>query len=187
MPQHDTAPTTHSPGAALVSDTLFRQAMAEVATPVSVVTTAEGGTPYGTTVSAFASLSRNPPMAMVALDENSSLLAVLRRTHRFALNVLGAGQENLAGAFARKGSDRFAGVRWHEESGLPRLADVSIWLACAVDQFLPGGDHIIAAGLVTEARVSEDAGPLTYHRRRFGTHVPADAPRDTGPSAVPRQ
>lgn len=174
-----------STGRTPVSDALFRQAMASVATPVSVVTTTEGDTPYGTTVSAFASLSRNPPMALAALDENSGLLAVLRRTNRFALNVLDAGQDDLASTFARKGSDKFAGIRWREEAGLPRLAGVGVWLACTVDHFLPGGDHIIAAGCVTDIRVGEEAAPLTYHRHRFGTHVPADAPDEAGPSAPP--
>ncbi|MCQ4046656.1 flavin reductase family protein [Streptantibioticus rubrisoli] len=175
MHHHDSA-FPHGTGSSLVSDALFRQAMASVATPVSVVTTTEGDTPYGSTVSAFASLSINPPMALIALDENSSLLAALRRTHRFALNVLSAGQNSLAGVFARKGPNKFAGINWHQEAGLPRLAGVSIWLACTVDHFLPGGDHTIAAGLVTDAHVSEESAPLTYHRHQFGTHVPTDAP-----------
>ncbi len=187
MPHNDSA-SAHGTCPSLVSDALFRQAMASVATPVSVVTTTEGDTPYGTTVNAFASLSMNPPMALIALDENSSLLAVLRRTHRFALNVLSAGQDNLAGSFARKGHpNKFAGINWRQEAGLPRLAGVSIWLACTVDHFLPGGDHTIAAGLVTTADVSEETAPLTYHRHQFGTHVPTDAPYETGPSTLPRQ
>lgn len=161
--------------------------MASVATPVSVVTTAEGEEVHGTTVSAFASLSADPPMVLVALEENSSLLAMLRRTHRFALNVLGAGQGDLAGAFARKGADRFAGVDWHQEGGLPRLAGVGVWLACTADHFHPGGDHVIVAGRVTDAHVGEDTAPLTYLRHRFGTHIPADVPRGAAPSALPRQ
>ncbi|MFE2373720.1 flavin reductase family protein [Streptomyces sp. NPDC059398] len=184
MPHHATTPpgaagprsaTTPSgaSGPHPVSGALFRHAMASVATPVSVVTTAEEGTPYGTTVSAFASLSMDPPQVLVALDENSGLLDVLRRTRRFALNVLSAGQESLATTFARKDPDRFAGIRWHQEAGLPRLAGAGVWLACAVDHFLPGGDHVIAAGRVTGTHVSEEAAPLTYHRHRFGTHVTA--------------
>ncbi|MFJ4921221.1 flavin reductase [Streptomyces sp. NPDC088725] len=160
-----------STGPSLISGALFRQAMASVATPVSVVTTTEGNTPYGTTVSAFASLSMDPPMALIALDRSSSLLKVLRRTHRFGLNVLSAGQDSLAGAFARKGADKFAGINWQQEAGLPRLAGVSVWLACTVDHFLPGGDHLIAAGRVNHAHVNAEAAPLTYHRNQFGTHI----------------
>ncbi|MCA1216991.1 flavin reductase family protein [Streptomyces sp. 8L] len=174
MSDHDSAPASGTV-ARRVSDTAFRRAMAAVATPVSVVTTMEGEIPYGATVSAFASLSMDPPMAMIALDEKSGLLAALRRTHRFALNVLGAGQHDLAGVFARRGGDKFAGVAWHEEAGLPRLAGVSIWVECVVEQFLPGGDHTIAAGLVTDACVGEDLAPLVYHCHQFGTHAPTGA------------
>lgn len=167
-----TVPAPAVPRAAL-SDAAFRQAMTAVATPVSVVTTAERGTPYGTTVNAFASLSADPPMVLIALDRTSRLLAVLRRTRRFALNVLAAEQADLATAFTRRGSDRFAGVRWREHDGLPRLDSAGVWLACTVDDFLPGGDHLIAAAAVTDVDVREEAAPLTYHRHRFGTHAAA--------------
>ncbi|MFD7923792.1 flavin reductase family protein [Streptomyces sp. NPDC059740] len=169
MSRPHTAPPHH------VSPDLFRQAMASVATPVSVVTTLERGRPHGTTVSAFASLSMDPPMVLIALDEHSHLLAVTRRTGRLALNVLSAGQDALATAFARKGTDKFAGVDWREEAGLPRLSGAGIWLACGVEAFLPGGDHFVVAATVTDGHVDEAAAPLTYHRRRFGTHTPGDA------------
>lgn len=81
----------------------FRAAMAAVCTPVSVVTTMEDGLPYGTTVSAFTSLSLEPPMLLVSLDRNSDLLAMIRRTGRFGLNVLASSQPELAMNFARKG------------------------------------------------------------------------------------
>jgi flavin reductase (DIM6/NTAB) family NADH-FMN oxidoreductase RutF len=67
---------------------LFRDVMSSVCSPVSVVTTHLDGEPFGTTVSAFASLSMSPPMVLVCLDESSDLLAAVRRTDRFGLNVL---------------------------------------------------------------------------------------------------
>lgn len=72
----------------------FRKVMASVVTPVSVVTAMSGGEgdglPHRTTVSAFASLSMNPPMVLVSLDRASDLLALVRQTGRFGVNVLGA-------------------------------------------------------------------------------------------------
>jgi flavin reductase (DIM6/NTAB) family NADH-FMN oxidoreductase RutF len=90
----------------------FREVMASVCTPVSVVTAVADDRPHGTTVSAFASLSMTPPMVLVALDRGSDLLAVVRSTGRFGLNVLGSDQCALASTFARKGPDKFAGVPW---------------------------------------------------------------------------
>ncbi|MEW2165635.1 flavin reductase family protein [Streptomyces sp. NPDC007084] len=143
--------------------------MAGVCTPVSVVTTLDGKRPHGTTVSAFASLSMEPPMVLIALDRESNLLRVLRRSGRFGLNVLGVQQTACANAFARKGDDKFTGIDWIEDSGVPRIADVPGWLACEVEDLVSGGDHVVAFGRVRAARTAPGA-PLTYHQRGFGTH-----------------
>jgi flavin reductase (DIM6/NTAB) family NADH-FMN oxidoreductase RutF len=149
----------------------FREVMAGVATPVSVVTSMADGLPHGTTVSAFASLSMTPPMVLVSLDRGSDLLALVRESGRFGVNVLGATQSALALAFARKGgTGKFSGVRWDVDHGLPRLPGAPGWLACDVSALVEGGDHVVALGTVVAAETL-DGRPLTYHGRVFGTHA----------------
>ena len=148
----------------------FRAVMAGVATPVSVVTTLTDSAPHGTTVSAFASLSMTPPMVLVSLDRGSELLARLGHGSVFGVNVLGSDQAPLALAFARKGSDKFTGVDWVDDSGAPRLTGSPGWLACTVSQLVEGGDHVIVLGEVHRAATTA-AAPLTYHARTFGTHA----------------
>lgn len=149
----------------------FREVMAGVATPVSVITAVSGdGVPHGTTVSAFASLSMDPPMVLVSLDRGSDLLALVRETGRFGVNVLGSTQSALALSFARKGPDKFATVDWTDDHGLPRLPGAPGWLACDVESLVEGGDHVVALGLV-RAAATVDGAPLTYHSRVFGTHA----------------
>jgi flavin reductase (DIM6/NTAB) family NADH-FMN oxidoreductase RutF len=150
----------------------FREVMAGVPTPVSVVTTLRDGRPHGTTVSAFASLSMAPPMVLVALDRGSELLARLAIGQPFGVNVLGADQAGLAAAFARKGADKFAGVDWRADGGAPRLLGSPGWLACTVAQLVDGGDHVVVLGDVVRADAA-GGPPLTYHARTFGTHVAA--------------
>lgn len=152
----------------------FREVMAGVATPVAVVTTLTDDGPHGTTVSSFASLSLDPPMVMAALDRASSLLSRLRAGAPFGVNVLGSHQAELAGAFARRSEDKFAGVEWAEHSGSPRLAGCPGWLACEVAELVPGGDHVIVLAAVLHA-AAEVGAPLTYHGRGFGTHAPVAA------------
>jgi flavin reductase (DIM6/NTAB) family NADH-FMN oxidoreductase RutF len=147
----------------------FRDVMAEVCTPVAIVTTSVDGAPHGTTVAAFMSLSLRPPMIVVALDRGSDLLAKVRLTRRFGVNVLAMSQDQLAAQFADKGGERFAGVAWSVADGLPRLADAIGWLACKADTFLDGGDHILIPAWVQTATATP-APPLTYHRRVYGTH-----------------
>jgi flavin reductase (DIM6/NTAB) family NADH-FMN oxidoreductase RutF len=162
-----TAPQT-APDATLADR--FREVMAGVATPVSVVTSMADGLPHGTTVSAFASLSMAPPMVLVSLDRGSDLLALVRESGRFGVNVLGSTQSALALAFARKGgTGKFSGVRWEVDHGLPRLPGAPGWLACDVAALVEGGDHVVALGTVVAAETL-DGLPLTYHGRVFGTH-----------------
>jgi flavin reductase (DIM6/NTAB) family NADH-FMN oxidoreductase RutF/dTDP-glucose pyrophosphorylase len=145
----------------------FTETFSQVPAAVSVVSTyAENGRPHGTTVSAFCSLSVTPPLVMVALDQRSDLLELLRKTRRFGLNVLAAGQEQIGMGCAKKGEDKFKGVSWEDDDELPRIDGTAAWLACDVQEFLPGGDHVIVVGLVTRCEaLGED--PLLYHRRGF--------------------
>jgi len=148
----------------------FRAVMAEVCTPVSVITAMDGQRPHGTTVSAFMSLSLEPPMVLVALASDSDLLRLVRATGRFGVNVLGRHQADLAQNFARKGADKFDHAEWSLAGGVPRLTGVPGWLACRLADLVPGGDHLVALGAVVDAGTA-DGAPLTYHQRRFGTHT----------------
>jgi flavin reductase (DIM6/NTAB) family NADH-FMN oxidoreductase RutF len=147
----------------------FRAVMATVCTPVSVVTAMAGDRPHGSTVSAFASLSLNPAMVLVSLDLSSDLLRHIRDSRAFGLNVLHDGQAALATSFARKGDDKFDGVSWVLQAGVPRLTGCAGWLGCTVERLVDGGDHVVAFGRVIDAGHAA-APPLTYHQRQFGTH-----------------
>lgn len=155
----------------------FRDVMAGVCTPVAVITALDGNRPHGTTVSAFTSLSLDPPMVLVSLARSSDLLGLIRRTGTFGVNVLGRDQHALAAGFARKGKSKFDGVRWSADRAVPRIAEVAGWLACEVRDLVPGGDHVMALGEVVSAAAT-DAAPLTYHRRAFGTHAPLATTRE---------
>ena len=144
----------------------FRETLSRVPGPVTVITTLADGRPHGTTVSAFTSLSADPPLVLASLDRSSDLLGLLRETGRFAVNLLAAGQEDIGLACACKGSNKFDGVSWREECGVPRIEGAAAWLACDIRELLPGGDHVIVVGLVTACETRE-ADALVYHRRRF--------------------
>ncbi|MDX6418298.1 MAG: hypothetical protein QOG28_2918, partial [Trebonia sp.] len=79
------------PGYDRVDATVFRDTLARVPTPVTVVTSHIDRLPHGTTVSAFSSLSLEPPMILVSLDQNSDLLKIIQESGRFGVNVLASG------------------------------------------------------------------------------------------------
>lgn len=152
----------------IVGRDAFKEALSSVPTGLTVVTTMNGdGRPHGTTVSAFSSLSLDPPLVLVALDRASDLLAQLRHTGRFGVNVLAEHQQDVGLACGRKGNDKMAQLAWRDEDGLPRIDGTVAWLACDVEELLPGGDHEIVVGLVTDCDASDDAGALIFHRRSF--------------------
>jgi flavin reductase (DIM6/NTAB) family NADH-FMN oxidoreductase RutF len=151
-------------------DQVFRDLMAAVCAPVTVVTTADEAGPHGATVSAFASLSLRPPLVTVALDRRSALLARVLAARRLGVNVLASGDDDIALRFAQAASGmRFAGVAWTPAHGLPRLDCAAAWAECELRQVVDGGDHLLLIALVTHAE-SRQAAPLVYGHRTFGTH-----------------
>jgi flavin reductase (DIM6/NTAB) family NADH-FMN oxidoreductase RutF len=145
----------------------FCETFRGVPVPVSVVTARNGaGGPHATTVSAFCSLSVDPPLLLVALDRSSDLLKLIEEQGRFGVNVLARGQEEIGAECARKGPEKLTGVSWRYDDGLPRIDGSSAWLACEVQDLLSGGDHVIVVGLVTACDKASDQ-PLLYYKRRF--------------------
>jgi flavin reductase (DIM6/NTAB) family NADH-FMN oxidoreductase RutF len=149
----------------------FLDTMARACSSVSVVTTHDAGRSHGTTVSAFCSLSAAPPMILVSLDNTSRLLSHIRSSGRFGVNLLASDQSDLARRFASKAEDKFDGLGHDLPGGVPRLPGAAGWVSCELHSELPGGDHTILLGTVTDA-ASSGLAPLTYYSRSFGTHAP---------------
>lgn len=150
-------------------DQHFRDLMASVCAPVSVVTAVDDDGPHGATVSSLASLSLSPALLSIALGTRSNLLERVLATNRFGVNVLSGAQDDVAATFATRGGDRFSGVQWSLSGGLPRLDDVAGWATCELRQTVEAGDHLLLIGAVTYAS-SMPRPPLVYGHRTFGTH-----------------
>lgn len=148
----------------------FRATLGRFATGVTVITTTAGERDYGMTVSAFASLSLEPPMVLVCLDEGATMNRLLGEGAAFGVNVLAAGQEALSRRFASGDpADRFAGVGYSRGAlGAPLLDGTLAWLECTVAARHPGGDHAIVVGRVAETGVRE-ARPLLYYRSGYAS------------------
>ncbi|MFO6454530.1 MULTISPECIES: flavin reductase family protein [unclassified Aeromicrobium] len=164
---HDGVPAPAESGPEL--ERAFRSAMGNVATGVAVVTTLADGRPHGTTVSAFQSLSMEPPMMLFSLGNRSVLLERLRVGARVGVNVLAAHHDQVALRFSRSGGDKFADLAWRLEDGAPALPDRHAWVSLRVASLVPGGDHTVVLGDVLTASAASGA-PLTYWQRTFGTH-----------------
>lgn len=145
----------------------FRQALGHFASGVTVVTTEHEGRHYGMTVSSFSSLSLQPPLVLICIDNNLSTHQALNASGRFAVNILEEHQEHLSRRFATRENDKFHGVAWHTSHyGLPVLDDVLAVIECRLYASYPGGDHTIFVGEVVDVEINEGS-PLLYYRRGY--------------------
>jgi 3-hydroxy-9,10-secoandrosta-1,3,5(10)-triene-9,17-dione monooxygenase reductase component len=146
----------------------FRAVMANLATGVTVVTASTPDGPVGMTANAVCSLSLEPLLMLVCIDNTARTLPAIRDAGRFGVNVLAAGQEELARLFASKQPERekFAGVAHTVHDGIPVIEDVLAWVGCRLERVIPGGDHTIGIGAV-EAAEAGDGEPLVWFRGSY--------------------
>lgn len=164
--------------AAVLTQDLFRDAMARLAAPVTVITTRDAdGRPRAFTASAVCSLSAQPPLLLVCVNGSSRTHDVFTTADRFLVNVLSHEQADTARAFAHHDRAAAEAALVPLELGLPGLPDAAARYACSRRQVLPGGDHSILTGRLETVAVS-DSHPLVHYERGWHrpTAVPAERP-----------
>jgi 3-hydroxy-9,10-secoandrosta-1,3,5(10)-triene-9,17-dione monooxygenase reductase component len=154
------------------ADTLrFRQVIGHFATGVAIVTCYGDDGPTGLTTNAITSVSLEPLLLLVCFDNASRTLPAVREARRFAVNMLRAGQEDLARVFASKrvAREKFEAVTHVEAHGVPVLDGALAWLACDLTALHPAGDHTIGIGEITHMDADPDGEPLVWFRGDYGT------------------
>ncbi len=149
----------------------FRKACGYWATGVSIVTTCDvDQTPFGLTMNAVTSLSLDPPLFIICVDNKSDTLEPMKRSGVFCVNMLSSTQEALSNAFSKKGLNKFEGVGFTRgATGSPMLDGRLLAVDCQVSAVYPGGDHHIFVGEVREISFPESDAikPLLYYRGRY--------------------
>jgi len=142
----------------------FRRACGRFATGVAVATVLDPqGRPHGITINSFSSVSLAPPLVLICLGRNVTVIDAFRAAEFFGINVLAADQREISDRFARKGLDRFANISWHRgKTTAPLLAGALATLECAIRQRIPSGDHEILVGEVVHTHVN-DGSPLLFY------------------------
>jgi flavin reductase (DIM6/NTAB) family NADH-FMN oxidoreductase RutF len=147
---------------------MFREVVGHFASGVTVITTVDGGRRFGTTASAFSSLSVEPPMVLIALNKSSETGAAITASQIFAVNILAEDQVAAAHRFARKGDTKFEGVATRSgELDVPLIVGALAALECRVASEAHGGTHTVFLAEVVDAH-AKIGTPLAYWRGRFG-------------------
>jgi flavin reductase (DIM6/NTAB) family NADH-FMN oxidoreductase RutF len=147
-----------------IDEDSFRTAMAMLPTGVTVVSAVGPNGRSAATASAVGSLSLEPMLMLACLDRGSRTLRSVQEAGRFGIDVLGAGQEQVARQFSTKlpEPDKWEGVGVTERGGIPALEGSVLWIACELQDVLMGGDHVILTGAVLDLE-ARGGDPLVHH------------------------
>lgn len=158
----------------------FIAAMRRVASSVTVVTTDGPAGRHGATVSAFASVSADPPTVLICLFGQSRIARAVAENGRFCVNVLPEGSARIADRFAGRDdgrvADRFTGIDLNSGCEAPQIAGATVF-DCVSDQSMVSGSHLIVTGQV---RAVADFGAIPLAYREGGYH--RVVPQGTGAS-----
>lgn len=149
----------------MIDPALFRSVLGRFAAGVTVVTARDAaGTDHGMTVSAFCSLSLEPPLVLICIERTTVMHEVLASASQFAVNILASDQESISRRFAEQIDDRFAGVGYTRGiTGTALLDGILAYVECDIVARYPGGDHTIIVGEVIAAAAHLER-PLLYYR-----------------------
>ena len=146
-----------------VSQDEFRNALSRFASGITVVSAISAdGRLHGITVSAFCSVSLDPPLILVCIEKTTGSYQALKDSKKFVVNILSEGQSDISAHFASEIPDKFDLMDFETgNNGLPVLKDVAVSLECRMTAAHDAGDHTIFVGEVDDVKVN-DVRPLVY-------------------------
>ena len=152
-----------SPGP--LSPAALREAFSRWATGVTVVAVRDEATVYAITATAFLPVAIEPPLILVSINPNATVLPFLKEGAEFGVSILAEDQRRLASIFADTGP--LAQMHFPRE-GDPVLPDALASFTCRVTRRHPEGDHTLVIGAVERVATGADRRPLLYFRREYG-------------------
>ncbi|MDB5080471.1 MAG: flavin reductase [Chloroflexi bacterium] len=151
----------------------FRQVLSQFASGVVVLTVKHADICHGMTVSSFCSLSLEPPMVLVCVNQISYCLDLIEQAQDFGINILDESGEWLSRHFATRSLSKFNEIPYRLSStGVPLLAGALATIECRLVNRFPGGDHVILTGEVNNATIARNTQPLIYFRRDYKHILP---------------
>lgn len=154
----------------------LRQAFGRFATGVTVVTTAGAAGPVGITANSFTAVSLDPPLLLWCPAKASQRHETFVGAPRFALHVMGAGQDAISRAFATTADAFDRCAHSISEHGVPLLEGCPVRFECAIRDRIDAGDHTVIIGLVEQVSLGDGAEPQVFLGGEYGRFT-ADPPR----------
>jgi flavin reductase len=134
---------------------------------VAIVACADGGERSGLAVTAWNSLTADPPMLLACINRATGAYPLIERRRAFSLNVLASEDTEIVAIFAGqrglRGNDRFNDADWHDGTlAQPLLNDAIAAFECEVEAMHDHGTHAIVVGKIAALHRSGEAHALLY-------------------------
>ncbi|GAA0611519.1 flavin reductase family protein [Virgibacillus siamensis] len=143
----------------------FRNAMGKFATGITIVTTDHEGDTIGMTVNALMSVSLDPALIAVSIDEKARMYDKLQKTGKFGISILNKEQQDLSMIFARQ-KKRDREIPIIRQDGIPVIDGAIASLSCHVRETAKAGDHMIFVAEVTELNIN-DGEPVIFFGGKY--------------------
>lgn len=143
-----------------VTPQAFKQTLGRFASGVTVVTMQHDGEVRGITVSAFLSVSLEPPLVLVSIDKKAHSHERMIEVEHYGVSILSEDQQNLSNHFAGRAPDVVP--TFEELGGFPVLENALAQLLCKTVQKVDAGDHTLFIGQIEQLKWQENAKPLVY-------------------------
>lgn len=150
-----------------MDDRKFRTAMGSFPTGVTVITTELDGDVHGMTANAFMSLSLQPKLVVISVDEKASMLQKVQQSKKYAVNILAEDQKMLSMLFAGQ-LKKEVEIDFDRLAGLPVIPGARAQVTCDVVNQYTEGDHTLFIGKVTDIFVN-DVRPLLFDQGKYYT------------------
>ncbi|HLR62828.1 MAG TPA: flavin reductase family protein [Lentibacillus sp.] len=151
-----------------MDDRAFRNTMGKFATGVTVVTTKTEENVHGMTANAFMSVSMNPKLITISVDNRATMLDKIHHSGRFAVSILGEEQQDISMHFAGQ-KEKDDGVEFDLINDMPIVRDSLATVVCDVYDSYVVGDHTLFIGKVLEINL-RDGRPLTFYQGQYGNY-----------------
>jgi len=151
-----------------MDDRIFRNTMGKFSTGVTVITTKVGEDVHGMTANAFMSVSLDPKLISISVDNQANMLKKIKESGKFAVNILAAEQQDISMHFAGQ-KKRDSEVEFENINNVPIVRDSLATIVCDIHDSYRVGDHTLFIGKVFEIDL-RDGSPLTFYQGKYGNY-----------------
>lgn len=159
----------------------FRNTLGRFASGVTVITTEKEGQIHGMTANAFMSVSLDPPLVVLSVDNRTTMHNLLPESKRYGVSILAEGQEALSNHFARRPVEGLK-ISFVEKHGVPVIDGAVAQIIARVVNIHRAGDHTLYVGQVEHLEWTDEKPLLffagQYHHMKLEKQRVATHPED---------